>query len=724
MNNKYRLQFSIGPVQSFVAQSRRTRDLWSSSFLLSHLAATAIDVVKGAGGQLVLPHHDSASGQSGHSFGTIPNRFISDFDGATVDEAMERAKAAACEAKTALLDEWRKIADAVWDAFVSDVASQPTISDGTRTIWERQIESFWEISWVVGSVDEAGTLLAARKNWRTTPATVEPGDHCTMMSDRQELSGWIRSMEIERKRRGDENRQDEFWKRLRIRLGMLDLDEDERLCAISLIKRLFPKVSKATIGRDLNQTNWPSTAYIAAIPWLVRVAEAPATRSDASTYGDRVLQLAKNSLGERFSTIPKLNDLKNQGQTGKFLNLDGNFFQRAAMANEKVTPFEKLPEGIDDAPARRALQKQFGELCEAVNEKPSAFYALLLMDGDSMGALLGEARKSESDAEAKASKALSNFSRGVPDIVGKHLGVTIYAGGDDVLAMLPVEGTLNCAMELAEIYRTAFKDTLNESISNLATLSGAIVYAHYHTPLRDVLRTAHHLLDEVAKDATGRDSLAVAVYKSSGITAQWSAPWDHIREVGENAKAENIIDALIADLSGDSDSRGSLREPMLDRGAIHDHAAGSHSAEFSSGFLYNVRERFAALTDRALTKPGEFGRLSPELTGQSADAGSDLAKTDGLLKSVLVADLMRGKQHQMDGPDQRDLPESARHEAKRKRSEEAVNRLLKLSQRVTRHRVDGSAPPTFESIPEPDTLGIDGALLVRFLAVDGKEDSE
>ncbi|WP_255724622.1 type III-B CRISPR-associated protein Cas10/Cmr2 [Shimazuella soli] len=36
-----KMHFTIGPVQEFVAQSRRTRDLLASSFLLSYLAAHA-----------------------------------------------------------------------------------------------------------------------------------------------------------------------------------------------------------------------------------------------------------------------------------------------------------------------------------------------------------------------------------------------------------------------------------------------------------------------------------------------------------------------------------------------------------------------------------------------------------------------------------------------------------------------------------------------------------
>ena len=37
-----RIDISIGPVQGFVAQSRRTRDLWGSSYLLSVFSGYAM----------------------------------------------------------------------------------------------------------------------------------------------------------------------------------------------------------------------------------------------------------------------------------------------------------------------------------------------------------------------------------------------------------------------------------------------------------------------------------------------------------------------------------------------------------------------------------------------------------------------------------------------------------------------------------------------------------
>lgn len=50
-----RLDISIGPVQGFVAQSRRTRDLWGSSYLLSFLAAHAMHGAQQAGGRIIRP---------------------------------------------------------------------------------------------------------------------------------------------------------------------------------------------------------------------------------------------------------------------------------------------------------------------------------------------------------------------------------------------------------------------------------------------------------------------------------------------------------------------------------------------------------------------------------------------------------------------------------------------------------------------------------------------
>ncbi len=71
---------------------------------------------------------------------------------------------------------------------------------------------------------------------------------------------------------------------------------------------------------------------------------------------------------------------------------------------------------------------------------------MLLMDGDSMGRLLSEARASLGDeGERQLTRALGQFADKVSATVSGYDGVTVYCGGDDVFAMLPVGQALPCA---------------------------------------------------------------------------------------------------------------------------------------------------------------------------------------------------------------------------------------------------------------------------------------
>jgi CRISPR-associated protein Cmr2 len=81
--------FTLGPVQSFVAQARRTRDFWAGSFILSWLSAVAMrEVQKQDGdGSIVFPKPDKAflgaleKDGKGPRQGSVPNRFKATWSG-------------------------------------------------------------------------------------------------------------------------------------------------------------------------------------------------------------------------------------------------------------------------------------------------------------------------------------------------------------------------------------------------------------------------------------------------------------------------------------------------------------------------------------------------------------------------------------------------------------------------------------------------------------------
>ena len=111
---KAHLHFTFGPVQSFVAQARRTRDLYAGSFLLSHLAMAAMAAVEKPG-ELVLP--DFAGLQKNvRDHASAPNRFIAQFDSEAA--AIDSGRAAT----QALHNAWRTIADAVWSRYLEKAA--------------------------------------------------------------------------------------------------------------------------------------------------------------------------------------------------------------------------------------------------------------------------------------------------------------------------------------------------------------------------------------------------------------------------------------------------------------------------------------------------------------------------------------------------------------------------------------------------------------------------
>src|SRR5690606_29709494 len=63
-----KLHFTLGPVQSFVAQSRRTRDLLAGSFLLSYLSGHAMMAIirpqnNLSGGNIVFPYVHQRQGE-------------------------------------------------------------------------------------------------------------------------------------------------------------------------------------------------------------------------------------------------------------------------------------------------------------------------------------------------------------------------------------------------------------------------------------------------------------------------------------------------------------------------------------------------------------------------------------------------------------------------------------------------------------------------------------
>ena len=560
-----RLDLSIGPVQGFVSQSRRTRDLWGSSYLLAFLSAHAMRGAEKASGRIVQPAVDDdplyrwvAGHRTGDPprFGTLPNHFVAEVDG----DARPVAEAAIGSLAAA----WKRVHRAVWDCFVARACPA---GDGTDAIWSRQVGAFWEVMWTAAPSGDRGGSFARRKHWRSHRRQDEPGDKCTVMHDLQELSGHVRAW--------NRGAQDQFWKRVHDGIGSLDLRDNERLCAIALVKRLLPKVASDALGWDVDASRWPSTVYVGAVPWTRRVvsavprqaAEYAVALSGCAPTDVRPMQQPPFGLA-----VPA---------AGDFPKLDANYLHREFVISDRLCP---LGDGAA-TDARAELAERLQTIYDTRHEdgrlgSPPSFYALLLADGDRLGGLLARL------GGETVSKALRVFTGDVPEVIEKHDGVTVYAGGDDVLAMLPAPRVLACAQALSGAYRNAFADT---DAKDEATLSAAAVFAHIRLPLNHVLGEAHWLLDSVAKDGNGRDSLVAAVLKPGGPYCRWVTTWTRPGPDGAVRATDQLHD-LLRQLDTNT------AEPGL-----------------SSSLVYRVRDMLARLCGWEQWQPGSWGNLPEDV---------------------------------------------------------------------------------------------------------------
>lgn len=211
--------------------------------------------------------------------------------------------------------------------------------------------------------------------------------------------------------------------------------------------------------------------------------------------------------------------------------------------------------------------------------RPGSYYAIVAMDGDHMGKWLsGEnapkilevlhtsvtppehadwldrTRPLSSAHQVAVSRALNQFALEiVPRVVEDvHGGVVVYAGGDDVLAMVPLHSLLSCLGDLRRLYsglplppdsvapgqgweggggHVRYRGRLFQVMGERATSSIGVAVAHAKWPLRHALDTAR-AMERVAKRERDRNAVAIALLKRSGGHERFAARWGDGDAVG------------------------------------------------------------------------------------------------------------------------------------------------------------------------------------------------
>src|SRR6266700_1120093 len=144
--NQYMLMFSLGPVQPFIEQARKTRDLWLGSFLLSKMMEAAMRGIDDLAEQVVFPTHRKVDSD----YANLPNKYIAIFS------TSDKAEKATTNSMDQIKGFWNSISWDVWNEIVQVYA------DGeTEKIWKQSDpETCFEIQWVIVEGDPK-----QYKNW-------------------------------------------------------------------------------------------------------------------------------------------------------------------------------------------------------------------------------------------------------------------------------------------------------------------------------------------------------------------------------------------------------------------------------------------------------------------------------------------------------------------------------------------------------------------------------
>jgi len=244
--------------------------------------------------------------------------------------------------------------------------------------------------------------------------------------------------------------------------SITEKDEEDRLCAFCYAKRYYHgKHKKSVVDVALKK-------YLAE-------------------HGNRIQEIFK-----RYGKIDLFNDDKQ---------------------NIYIEVLENNGENPDLIESLKELYKEIG--------KPPVYYAIVVMDGDSMGEKISKAFE---DNKIKIiTKKLSEFSKEVKDIVEKYSGMTVYSGGDDVLVLFPLKTALEGYKEIVEKFKKYMKDT-----GYNFTASAGLVISHYKIPLSYVLQEARSA-ESKAKNVDGKDAVCIKYIKHSFSSAEAPIKNDHLQ---------------------------------------------------------------------------------------------------------------------------------------------------------------------------------------------------
>lgn len=604
---KHLFLFKIGPVQSFIAQARKTQDLYAGSQMLSDLIREASRLFVEEGGKVKFPKAQSPA---------LPNRFLGEIDG-HVEDLMDVGK----KIQEKIQAYWKEKARSRVSVVLGKGTPLPIGFIGEEPHEIGQIDNHLEIYWAfqkwledyeftfsslerkIGEIKNFRPLRQYNyqrifdKQGKLVEIVGERGRKCIMDGERNVkfyLPNEIekdKSEVLRNKLFLDVKEEVCFANELRSKLNLRYLQPGEGLSAISFFKRCYLPGSEAEFS---------STAEIALME----------AENNLEKEEKQILEDYKNLFHERafvntYIKYCKKGDFDTQGLLTYF---DYQLCFEENLEKENLKNSEQLRCAV-------AIQKKFKEKLD------TRYYAIIVFDGDDMGKWLRgkylqpSAKNRLEEFHEDLALSLQEFAEHSNHILSKPRGSTIYAGGDDFLGFINLEHLFHVMGEL----RVQFNDSVNKPLFETGvngkepylskdgskfTFSAGLAIAHYKTPLGTVLNKAREMSRQ-AKQFTlfnqEKDAFAFAVMKRSGEELKTVWPWF---DLDHHLQTQNLI-KILKDIHGGRFSRGFIRSLGAEFSIFMDREKGS-----ATEWLRDTPDMLRAEIVRLLYRAAEKGKFS------------------------------------------------------------------------------------------------------------------
>jgi CRISPR-associated protein Cmr2 len=570
--------FSITPVQAFISKARKLRDYWTGSVLLSWLAFEGIRwVIENLGPDHILypslidqplvneylkqkwKTENFSSYHKAKGIASFPNKFL-------FLVPLTCAEAIGDDLSDHINNEWLKLSSMVENQISSIIPGENT---HLKELFKKQNSDYWDLQWsavklldkkdkdefsellaeksyseqyqtlkifnelikdkpyyensgrgMLYSVSHAlvQSALAAQKSQKKVTRSPEPGEKCHLCGEFEVLHSTKHQEGVsaaEYKKDIKQFRKDlkKSW------TSEYDFNDNESLCSVCMIKRIAYKA----LQKEKDHILCASFKGVDHYPSTTQLAFYNKFKREGIIDKEKQYKISQKAHGEP--------DEKAENRDSYFaiLLMDGDHMGKLVNGKTLASTWESV---MHPEIAERLKQPEF-------DEKYKTAWNNIFINHPK--------RLLTPSIHAAISESLGDFSiYGVDRIIKDNDGRLIYAGGDDVCAVLPVDTALKAAEEIQKYYNSFFRiisGQKNETIGNRwnvepgkmslclgegddISISAGILICHHKESLSQMIADAHHLLDDKAKAETRRNACAIELRKRSGGSRYFARKWE------------------------------------------------------------------------------------------------------------------------------------------------------------------------------------------------------